>query len=47
MYVFRAKARGNEATRKTKTYVVDNIKTDLGEIRWCGVDCICLAQDRD
>jgi hypothetical protein len=26
---------------------VDNIKMDLGEIRWGGVDCIGLAQDRD
>jgi hypothetical protein len=27
--------------------VVDNIKMDLGEIRWGGVDWIGLAQDRD
>jgi hypothetical protein len=26
---------------------VDNIKNDLGEIEWGGVDWICLAQDRD
>jgi hypothetical protein len=26
---------------------VDNIKTDLGEVRWDGVDWIGLAQDRD
>jgi hypothetical protein len=26
---------------------VDNIKIDLGEIGWGGVDWICLAQDRD
>jgi hypothetical protein len=26
---------------------VDNIKTDLGEIGWGGVDWNCLAQDRD
>jgi hypothetical protein len=27
--------------------VVENIKIDLGEIRWDGVDLIDLAQDRD
>jgi hypothetical protein len=26
---------------------VDNIKTDLGEIGWSGVDWIDLAMDRD
>jgi hypothetical protein len=26
---------------------VDNIKMDLGEIRWGGVDWIDLTQDRD
>jgi hypothetical protein len=26
---------------------VDNIKTDLGEIEWCGLDWIGLAQDKD
>jgi hypothetical protein len=26
---------------------VDNIKMDLGEIEWVGVDWIGLAQDRD
>jgi hypothetical protein len=26
---------------------VDNIKIDLGEIKWDGMDCIDLAQDRD
>jgi hypothetical protein len=26
---------------------VDNIKMDLGEIGWSGVDWIGLAQDRD
>jgi hypothetical protein len=26
---------------------VDNIKLDLGEKGWCGVDWTCLAQDRD
>jgi hypothetical protein len=26
---------------------VDNIKKDLGEIGWGGIDWICLVQDRD
>jgi hypothetical protein len=26
---------------------VDNIKTDLGEKGWDGIDCADLAQDRD
>jgi hypothetical protein len=26
---------------------VDNIRTDLGEVRWCYVDWIGLAQDRN
>jgi hypothetical protein len=26
---------------------LDNIKMDLGDIGWGGVDWICLAQDRD
>jgi hypothetical protein len=26
---------------------MDNIKIDLGERVWRGVDCIILAQDRD
>jgi hypothetical protein len=26
---------------------VDNIKMDLGEIEWDGVDWIVMAQDRD
>jgi hypothetical protein len=31
----------------TKTWVVDNIKTDIGDIGWGGVDLISLAQDRE
>jgi hypothetical protein len=26
---------------------VDNIRMDLGEVGWCDLDWICLAQDRD
>jgi hypothetical protein len=33
--------------KRTKMQVVDNIKMDLREIGWCGMDWIDLAQDRD
>jgi hypothetical protein len=38
--VIGGKARGKETTRKTKTYVEDNIKKDLLEIGlgWCGLN---------
>jgi hypothetical protein len=26
---------------------MNNIKIDLGEMRWGGMDWICLAQDKD
>jgi hypothetical protein len=32
---------------KWKTLSVDNIKMNLQEMRWRGMDCIELAQDRD
>jgi hypothetical protein len=32
---------------KTKKQWVDNIKVDLAEIGWGGMDWIGLAQDRD
>jgi hypothetical protein len=32
---------------KTRRRWVDNIKIDLREIGWDGVDCVNLAQDRD
>jgi hypothetical protein len=35
-----------EATRKTKTWWVDNIKMDLVKLGWGYVNCIGLAQDR-
>jgi hypothetical protein len=40
------KARRKETTGKTKTWV-GNIKMDLREIGWDGMDWIDLAQDRD
>jgi hypothetical protein len=39
--------RGKEATSKTKTEVVDNIRRDFVEVGWGDVDWIGLAQDRD
>jgi hypothetical protein len=41
------KARMKEATGKTKRRWVDNIKIDLREIGWDGMDWIDLAQDRN
>jgi hypothetical protein len=41
------KARGKEATRKIKMYVVDNIKIKPREIEWGSMDWIDLAKDRD
>jgi hypothetical protein len=43
MGIIGGKARRKESTGKTKT---DNIKMNLGEIEWDGVDCIDLAQDK-
>jgi hypothetical protein len=34
-------------TRKTKFLSLDNIKVDLGEIRWDDMDWIDMSQDRD
>jgi hypothetical protein len=41
------KARGKEATRKTRRRWVDTIRTDLVEVGWGDVNWIRLAQDRD
>jgi hypothetical protein len=40
-------ARRKETTRETKTRWVNNIKIDLREIGWGGMDWIELAEDRD
>jgi hypothetical protein len=45
--VIDAKARRKETTGMTKTQVVDNIKMDLRDIEWDGVDWTDMAQDRD
>jgi hypothetical protein len=38
--------KGREYERPTYRWE-DNIRTNLGEIRWEGVDWICLAEERD
>jgi hypothetical protein len=39
--------RRKETTRKSIHRWVDNIKMDLGETGWGGMDCNDLDQDRD
>jgi hypothetical protein len=41
------KSEGRRPIRRPRRSWVDNIKMDLGEIGWSGVDWICLAQVRD
>jgi hypothetical protein len=41
------KPEGKKPLQKPRRRWVDNIKMDLREIRWDGVDWIDLAQDRD
>jgi hypothetical protein len=41
------KARRKETLGRPKRRWVDNIKMDLREIEWDGVDWIDMAQDRD
>jgi hypothetical protein len=38
---------GKPEGKRPRRRWVDNIKMDLGEIRWDGVDWIDMAQDRD
>jgi hypothetical protein len=38
---------GKRPLGKPRHRLVDNIKMDLGEIEWSGVDWFGLAQDRD
>jgi hypothetical protein len=41
------KPEGRRTLRRPRHRWVNNIKMDLGETRWSGVDWIDLAQDRD
>jgi hypothetical protein len=42
--VIGRKARGKRPIGRSRRRWVDNIKTDLGELRWGGVDWIGLSQ---
>jgi hypothetical protein len=44
---FGGKARRKETTRKTRYSWEDNIKMDVREVGWGGMDWVDLAQDRD
>jgi hypothetical protein len=41
------KPKGKRPLRRPRRRLVDNIKMDLREIGWDGMDCIDLARDRD
>jgi hypothetical protein len=45
--VFVGKPEGKRPLGRQRRSWVDNIKIDLGEIGWDGMDWIDLAQDRD
>jgi hypothetical protein len=41
------KARGKESLGRSRRRWVDNVKMDLRETRWDGMDWIDVAKDRD
>jgi hypothetical protein len=45
--IFVAKPEGKGPLGRPRRRWEDNIRMDLREIRWCGMDWIDLAQDRD
>jgi hypothetical protein len=45
--ILAGKPEGKRPLRRPRRRWVDNIKIDLREIGWDGVDWIYLAQDRD
>jgi hypothetical protein len=45
--ILMGKPEGKRPLKSPRRRWVDNIKMDLREIGWDGVDCIDLAQDRD
>jgi hypothetical protein len=46
-HVTGGKAGRKELLGRPRRRWMDNIRMDLGEIGWSGVDWICLAQDCD
>jgi hypothetical protein len=38
---------GERSLGRPRCMWMDNIKTDLGDIKWGGMDCSGLTQDRD
>jgi hypothetical protein len=38
---------GKSPLGRQRCRLVDNIKMDLGEVGWCGMDCFDLVQDKD
>jgi hypothetical protein len=46
-WLFVGKPQGKEPLGRSRRRSEDNVKMDLGEIGWGGVDWIGLAQDRD
>jgi hypothetical protein len=44
--LLKEKPEGNRPLRRPRRRWLDNIKTDLGEKGWDGVDWIGLAEDR-
>jgi hypothetical protein len=45
--IFVGKPEGKRPLERSRRRWVDNIKMDLREIGWNGMDCIDLAQDTD
>jgi hypothetical protein len=45
--ILMGKPEGKRSLKRRRCRWVDNIKMDLGEIGWDGVDWIELTQDRD
>jgi hypothetical protein len=41
------KSEGKKPVGRLRCKWMDNIKMDLREIRWCGMDLVDLVQDRD
>jgi hypothetical protein len=41
------KPEGRRPLRRPRRRWLDNIRMDLGEVGWCDVDCIGVAQDTD